>query len=225
MQHKNLKQSHFTLKPYFIAIGIGVVLIIPIFILTFALESKLVPATEEFQIALPQTFKEELRIQEDGIYLFAFVDFQCQFCKSADPVLTQLSQFYDDSTLSIRTRHFLLDESNSQSIIAAMAYECLNDQGLGTVAKSRLYEHQDSFSLNTILEIGEMSPNYEQFVSCIENPQVYQRITSDTLFARSNELPGTPAYVLVDTRNPQNARLFVGIVPFELIVATMDSWT
>ncbi len=222
---KSQKNQQFTKKPFIIPLVVGICLFIPVIFLTSSLQTSLQPSTADFAFELPSTFKQDLRLEEySGFVLIEFVDFTCQFCKSSNPLVNQVSTIIPSDQLRIVTRHFLLNELDEGSIRAAMAFECLQQQGFATQAKNELYENQGSFTYETILDIGVMAPNYSQFVECLENQQVYQDIISDTFFARNNQIPGTPAYVLVDTDNPQNARIFVGLLPIELILATLDEW-
>ncbi len=226
VKHEYVKKHHpINLKKFVYLPALFFILFLPLLFATSYLESQLTPLTGDFDFELPSNYKEQLRLSQESIYIIEFIDFNCQFCKSSHPLVLQLRDIYkNEQKVQFETRHFLLDELNEGSIRAGMTYECLKNQGLALQAKETLYEYQNQFSVNTLLNIGEMSENYGQFVACFESESIYNIVQSDTINAKNMGLQGTPTYLVFDTTKPQDAKIFVGTPPIQVMVATIDEW-
>ena len=179
---------------------------------------------DELSIELSADYKEQLRLENtNDIVLLEFVDFSCEYCKASQPLLEQLRSFYSYEEVTIAKRHYLLDESNPDTLRAAMFYECLAQQGGADAASSILF-NLDDFSQNSLAaEAALYGLTAQYYESCMTSQELYDIIVSDVIFAKDVGIKGTPAYILVN-KQTNETQSFHGVAQLEIMTSVIDSW-
>lgn len=128
-----------------------------------------------------------------NITIIEFSDFQCPACKKAEPVIKEILQNYN---VSFYYRNFPLS-MHSNSIIAAEAAECANEQNRFWEYHDILFENQDKLDEDSLKKYAkELEMNETKFNSCIEGRKYKSAVQKDLNDAISLKLKGTPTFFI-----------------------------
>jgi len=149
------------------------------------------------------------------ITITEFADFQCpacgQFARQTLPVLEE--KYIKTGKVKWVFSHFaflgqnttdpaklaLFNAGKDESIRAAEASECANDQGkfweyANTLFANQAGENQGAFRDEKLLEWAQqLGLNMDQFKVCMDNRTHLQKIQQSNNYAQSINLPGTPS--------------------------------
>ncbi len=137
------------------------------------------------------------------VAIVEYLDFQCPFCqRTAEQVMPAIEETFiasNTASLEIRPIAILGDES----VQAAAAAECANDQGRFWAYHDILYANQGgerggAFSDDRLKEFAEaLNLDTGAFNSCLDSGRYTQQVVDNTSSARGSGVSVTPT-VLVD---------------------------
>jgi len=174
----------------------------------------------------PVTQKDWIRGNRNAqVSVVEYSDFECPFCKRAEPTLKQLLAEYDGK-VNLIYRHFPLTQLHPKAVKEAEASECAGELG-GNEAfwkyLDRLFEITPS---NNGLEESEL-PNIAEYVGlnrgkfeeCLNSGRHNQKVQDHAANAVAAGGTGTPYFVIVkgDTKVPVS-----GAVPLDFFKARID---
>lgn len=121
-------------------------------------------------------------------------DFECPACGSyAEPIVRTLRSEYQDR-VAFRFVHFPLSY-HTNSLRAAEASECANDQGKFWEYHDKLYENQKRLGDELYYEIaGHIGLDLSSFRQCLESSSKREAVLRDLQESISKNLRGTPSF-------------------------------
>ncbi|MDN5847291.1 MAG: DsbA family protein, partial [Candidatus Nitrosocosmicus sp.] len=140
------------------------------------------------------------------VTLVDFSDFQCSFCERyANTTLPQIMKEYvDTGKVRYAFMHYPLDY-NQNSIPAAMAAQCANDQGKFWEYHDYLFLKQSEWEFLSNNESTKMLKKYavdlkidpEKFNSCLDSKKYESKITKDKAdYKEHYKVSGTPTFYI-----------------------------
>jgi protein-disulfide isomerase len=166
------------------------------------------PKLEDFRAREPEIFGGGVSVGPDDAKaeLVIFADFNCGFCRKAQPMLATLRAAHPDLKIVYRDFPIL----SPLSIMAARAARAVGMQGKYLAFHDALYE-TDRFSEADLWRIaGELSLDVEALKRDAGSPQVIDAVEKDAALARSLKIGGTPFFYLRG-----HDRLMPGLVPID----------
>ena len=135
--------------------------------------------------------------------LIEFADFECPYCRKAQPIIEQLLDKYDS-----KVRHVWKDFPlgiHKNAMAAAVAARCAREQGKFWEYHDTLFANQQNLASPDLKEYaGHVGLNLQEFERCQRTHQRSQIVaTADNLPVRS-----TPTVFI-------NGRMIVGLAPLE----------
>ena len=221
-----------------IGAGITAVVIVAVFfgMSTFGQEKELV--LEEAEI--PNTTSQEIGLSvftENGspylgdpnapITLVEFGDYQCFFCNKFFHNTEQkiLENYVDTGKVKIIFKDLTI--IGPDSITAAHAAHCADDQGLFWEYHDTLYNNWNgenngwASSENLLRMAQDVGLNIDEFTDCMLNEIHTQIISASNADARTLGLTGTPAFFVISPNN--QITKIPGAQPFEVFQKIFDS--
>ncbi len=221
-----------------IGAGITAVVIVAVFfgMNTFGQEKELV--LEETEI--PNTTSQEIRLSvftENGspylgdpdapITLVEFGDYQCFFCNKFFHNTEQkiLENYVDTGKVKIIFKDLTI--IGPDSITAAHAAHCADDQGLFWEYHDTLYNNWNgenngwASSENQLRMAQDVGLNIDEFTDCMLNEIHTQIISASNADARTLGLTGTPAFFVIGSNN--QVTKIPGAQPFDVFQKIFDS--
>ena len=218
--------------------GITAVVIVAVFfgMSTFGQEKELV--LEEAEI--PNTTSQEIGLSvftENGspylgdpnapITLVEFGDYQCFFCNKFfhDTEQKLLENYVDTGKVKIIFKDLTI--IGPDSITAAHAAHCADDQGLFWEYHDTLYNNWDgenngwASSENLLRMAQDVGLNIDEFTDCMLNEIHTQIISASNADARTLGLTGTPAFFVISPNN--QVTKIPGAQPFHVFQKIFDS--
>ena len=218
--------------------GITAVVIVAVFfgMSTFGQEKELV--LEEAEI--PNTTSQEIGLSvftENGspylgdpnapITLVEFGDYQCFFCNKFfhDTEQKLLENYVDTGKVKIIFKDLTI--IGPDSITAAHAAHCADDQGLFWEYHDTLYNNWNgenngwASSENLLRMAQDVGLNIDEFTDCMLNEIHTQIISASNADARTLGLTGTPAFFVISPNN--QITKIPGAQPFEVFQRIFDS--
>ena len=129
--------------------------------------------------------------ESELVYAY-FIDFTCPFCTQKHPTFIKLMQEHPE--VNFLAKH-LVDYSNERSQFAAVAFECVKDENLEWDLADYLFSEQ--FTAETIHDyVRSLGVNYDNFMSCIHNENIYDLIEADAIHGSYLGVRGTPTVFL-----------------------------
>jgi len=150
------------------------------------------------------------------VEIIEFSDFECPFCQRAAPTVKQiLAEYGDDVTFVYR--HFPLDSIHPMATPAAVASECVREQG-GDEAffeyHDLIFERQSSLSSSNLKSWAqEIGHNID---SCLDSQKHSDRVQKDLQDAIGSGGQGTPYFVI-------NGKPLSGAQPFNAFKQIIDA--
>ena len=221
-----------------IGAGITAVVIVAVFfgMSTFGQEKELV--LEEAEI--PNTTSQEIGLSvftENGspylgdpnapITLVEFGDYQCFFCNKFFHNTEQkiLENYVDTGKVKIIFKDLTI--IGPDSITAAHAAHCADDQGLFWEYHDTLYNNWNgenngwASSENQLRMAQDVGLNIDEFTDCMLNEIHTQIISASNADARTLGLTGTPAFFVIGSNN--QVTKIPGAQPFDVFQKIFDS--
>lgn len=161
------------------------------------------------------------------ITLIEFSDFQCPNCgRFARDTSPQIEASYVESgKVSFAYKHFTV--VGPDSIPAAMASQCANDQGMFWEFHDELFDNQGKgntgwVNRDNIKQFAEnIGLDMQSFNSCFDSNKYQTLVENDLNLAKKLEFTGTPAFlVLKNDGSPPIA--LTGAYPFETFQKIFD---
>lgn len=156
-----------------------------------------------------------------------FSDFQCTNCRRfATQIEPQIASDYVDSgRVNIVFKHFPV--FGPDSVTAAMASMCANEQGMFWEFHDHLYENQgiensgwaDSDAMKGFA--SDLGLDREQFDSCLDGEKYREYVESDRDFAIDIGFPGTPSFIIMKS-DGSDAETVVGAQPYTSFKSVLD---
>jgi protein-disulfide isomerase len=144
-----------------------------------------------------------------------FSDFECPFCRSEQPILTDIESIYG-TDLRVVFKHFPFPSIHPHAQAAAIAAECAAEQG-------KFWEMHDLLFTTalddaTLLADAEQVPGLDvaTWQACIITPEAADRVAADVALGMNVGIDATPTFVV-------NGVPVVGAVPESDLRAVIDS--
>ena len=148
------------------------------------------------------------------VTIIEFADYQCPYCKRfAETTERQIEREYvatDQVRLEFRNMALI----GRESVVAAVAAECANEQGRFWEYRDLLFEKQrgensGSFTATRLsLYAGELGLDREAFNTCLESGRHEQLVLDETEAGKDAGVDSTPCFLI-------NGELVRGAQPFE----------
>lgn len=131
------------------------------------------------------------------VTIVEFSDFQCPYCKAAQPVLKQVTEKYGDK-VQFLFKDFPLSEIHPQAQSAAEAAHCAEEQGKFWEYHDALFAMAPSLDLDRfIAAAGQVGvKDGVAFKDCVESHKYKARIEQDTALGQSLGVDGTPMFYI-----------------------------
>ncbi len=152
-------------------------------------------------------------IPNGTVAITEFSDFECPFCREAQPVLKRIKENYGDK-VQIIFRHFPTGHTFSQS--AAEASECAADQGMFWEYHDKLFDSQVGSVKDLVDYAGLMGMNVTEFSDCLMSRKKQSIVDKDAALGTSLGVPGTPTFYVGDQQ-------ILGIPVYSEITSMIDS--
>jgi len=162
------------------------------------------------------------------VTLIEFGDFQCGFCarfaKVTEPIIN--ATYIQTGKASMVFKHFVTH--GDDSITAAIASQCANEQGQFWKFYKTLYENQgpeNSGWANTenMKKFASQIPGLDkqEFDSCIDNQKYKSVVDNDIILGISLGMKGTPSFIIVKNDGSKPETL-LGAQPFPSFQSIID---
>ncbi|MBL8134902.1 MAG: thioredoxin domain-containing protein [Anaerolineae bacterium] len=153
---------------------------------------------------------------EDAVItLIEFGDFRCGYCKRFhDETITPLmEQFPDQIRLVFRDYPVL----GPDSLSAALAAECADDQGKFWDFHDALYTAPDQLTREAFLSYAEtLEMDIPTFTACYDDQQHRSEIINDYVTGQNLGVSGTPTFFI-------NGRILIGAQPLDTFVLAIEA--
>ena len=132
--------------------------------------------------------------EDAAVTIVEFSDYECPFCKRAEPVVEQVLERYGDRVRFV-FRHFPLDRIHPRARAAAEAAVCAEEQGRFWEYHDRLFADDAGLDPESLEQhAGEAALDLEAFRACLAQDRVRQRVEEDLVAGRQAGVSGTPAF-------------------------------
>jgi protein-disulfide isomerase len=179
-------------------------------------------ATVEIYLDAPRIEVEakgpSLGPDEAPVTIIEFSDYQCPFCRRAEPVIQQLLERYP-SEVRFVFRHFPLDRIHSLARGAAEAAACADEQGRFWEYHSGLFAAGAKFDAESLQQhASDAELDLEAFRICVEERRFQADVEADLADGREAGVTGTPAFFVngIRMRGARPLDDFVAIIEQEL---------
>ncbi|MBD3359855.1 MAG: thioredoxin domain-containing protein [Candidatus Buchananbacteria bacterium] len=149
------------------------------------------------------------------VVIVEFADFQCPFCKQANPIIQQIRQEYKDQ-VKIIYRDFVDAASHPQALNAAMAAECADEQGEFWSYHDMIFSNQANLSIEKFKSIAvTLGLDTEQFNKCLDDKKYSFEVFNDLEDGAKLGITGTPAFFI-------NGSKIEGVIPHDTFKEIID---
>jgi len=147
------------------------------------------------------------------VTIVEFSDYECPFCKKAEPTLQQVLKTYGDKVRFVY-RHYPL-EFHAKARPAAEAAECANAQGKFWEYHDKVFASADLSETKLKAIAGEVGLDQAKFDECLAKHASKDAVDKDMADASGVGVTGTPAFFI-------NGRMISGAQPFEKFKEIID---
>ena len=148
------------------------------------------------------------------ITIIEFSDYECPFCKRAEPALTQALETYKDK-IKFAYRHYPLP-FHQHARPASEAALCANGQGKYWEYHKKVFA-SPSLTEETLKQIAkDVGLDAAKFDTCMKNHEFAKEIDKDLEDGQAVGVNGTPAFFI-------NGRMLSGAQPFEKFKELIDT--
>ena len=128
------------------------------------------------------------------VTIVEFSDYQCPYCKRAEPVIQQVLERYPDQVRFVY-RHFPLDRIHPQARGASEAAACANEQGRFWDFHAKLFAADAKFDADSLRQYAsDLELDLEAFQTCVDERRFQADIEADLVEGRQAGVSGTPAF-------------------------------
>jgi protein-disulfide isomerase len=163
------------------------------------------------------------------ITIIDFSDFQCYLCaryvKATEPLVNQT--YIQTGKVILIFKH--LPNRGFDSMDAALAAQCTNDQGKFWQFHKKLYDSQKTIdsgwvSKDNLKKFASQIAglNMQQFEACFDNKKYKNLIENDLKLASSFGFQDTPSFIIVNSKDGSNPEILKGPYPFPSFKAIID---
>jgi protein-disulfide isomerase len=153
--------------------------------------------------------------EKAAVTIVKFEDFQCPYCKTAQPTFTELLKRYDGKVKLIH-KDLPLDAIHPQARQAAEAARCAGEQGKFWQYHDKLYSHSPKLAAEELKNVAmELGLNGTAFENCFTAGKFKSAVQKDLSEGAQLGLTGTPAFFI-------NGREITGAQPIEAFAAIID---
>lgn len=152
------------------------------------------------------------------VTIIEFSDYQCPFCKRAEPVIEQVLELYPDQVRFV-FQHFPLDNIHPRARAASEAALCAGDQDKFWPYHALLFGDGASLEVAGLEAAAEQAElDLDRFRTCVEERQYQAVVEADLSSGRKVGVTGTPAFFIngIGLRGAQPIDEFVKIIEAEL---------
>jgi protein-disulfide isomerase len=152
------------------------------------------------------------------IIIVEFADFQCPFCRQAQPTLKNLLAKYK-GRVSLAFRDYPLREIHAQGQLAAEASRCAGEQGKFWEYHDLLFANPDKLKRDGLVEQARaLKLDEKQFDSCLSSGKYRAKIEEDLREGSRAGVVGTPGFFINGTflSGVQPEAVFEGMIQAEL---------
>lgn len=148
------------------------------------------------------------------ITFIEFSDFRCPYCgrfatETLEPLLEEYSEYI----------HFVYRDFailGPESVSAAIAAECADDQDAFWMYHDFLFANQSTLSRATYIDFAdELNLDMDTFTGCIDNQTHLEEVQNDSSIAQQLGASGTPAFFI-------NGRFVSGAQPFDVFARIIE---
>jgi len=161
------------------------------------------------------------------VLLIEFGDFQCpncgRFARETAPLIEE--SYVNSGKVSMAFKHFTV--IGPDSVTAAMASQCANDQGKFWEYHDELYQNQghendgwaNAENLKNIA--SNMGLDRQLFDSCLDDKKYQSLVQQDLDLARQFKFGGTPSFLII-TNDGSQSQALTGAYPFATFQKVFD---
>lgn len=148
------------------------------------------------------------------ITLIEFGDFKCGYCaRFVEQTLPRLLEDYEGRIRYVFRDYPILGQD---SVDAAFAAECADDQGQFWPFHDRLYANQQALIREQFITYAtELDMDVDRFTTCLETRPAQQNIVDDYGTVQALGIGGTPTFFL-------NGKLISGAQPYEVFAVLFE---
>lgn len=161
------------------------------------------------------TDNDPSRGPEDApVTIVEFSDFRCPYCgrfvaETLDPLLANYA-----GKVRMVYRDFPI--LGQESLVAALAGECMNDQGKFWEFHNLTFSNQQSLSREQFISYAQqLGIDVPRFTTCLDNQEFLDEIRADATYAQNLGVTGTPAFFI-------NGTFVSGAQPYEVFASIID---
>lgn len=147
------------------------------------------------------------------IEIIEFSDFQCPFCQSAFPTVTQVLKTYGDK-VRLTYRHYPLP-NHPDARPAAEASACAAEQNKFWEFHDRLFTQGKLTGADLKQHAAAIGLDTAQFNSCVDSRKFQKDVEADLAAGNGVGVNGTPAFFI-------NGRVVSGAQPFDVFKRVID---
>lgn len=154
------------------------------------------------------------------VTIVEFSDYQCPFCKRAEPTVEQLLKRYPEQ-VRVVYRHFPLD-GHAEARPAAEAAACAEDQGKFWEYHKLVFQNSPKLAKEDLRELaGKAALDVAAFDACVAEGRHKAKVQADLEAGREAGVSGTPAFFVngIPLSGARSLQEFVKLVDAELAKA------
>ncbi len=162
--------------------------------------------------------------EDAPITIVEFSDYQCPFCRRAEPVIEEVLKRYEGKVRFVY-RQFPLDRIHPQARGASEAALCAHDQGRFWDYHERLFVEGADLAPEALESHAEaLELDLAAFRSCVQERRHQAQVEADVSEGRAAGVTGTPAFFVngIVLKGAQPVDEFVRVIDAELDVAVSD---
>ncbi len=148
------------------------------------------------------------------ITIIEFSDFHCAFCgRFAAETLDPLFKNYDGK---IRLVYRDYPFQTSGSLVAALAGQCMNDQGKFWEFHDLTFKNQQALTREQFITYAQqLGIDVDTFTTCLDSQKYLDKVKKDVADAQTLGVNGTPAFFV-------NGRFISGAQPYTFFASYID---
>lgn len=151
--------------------------------------------------------------EDAPIVMIEFADFRCGYCKRFhEQTLTPLLERYEGQIRFVYRDYPIL---SPDSLTAALAAECADDQGAFWPFHDRIYVDQVLTRERFIEYAADLELDLETFTTCLDDQVHLQEVMADYEDGSSTPMTGTPTFFI-------NGRILIGAQPIDAFINAID---
>jgi protein-disulfide isomerase len=152
------------------------------------------------------------------VTIIEFSDYQCPYCRRAEPVIQQVLEQYP-SQVRFVFRHYPLERIHPLARGAAEAAACANEQGRFWEFHSKLFASDAEFDADSLRQYAsDVELDLEPFQACVDERRFQADIEADLAAGREAGVAGTPAFFVngIPMKGARPLDAFVAVIEKEL---------